>query len=65
MIGTIYDQPLNITFNIDPFALAELNKAWTHNAIQLAYISLIIGFLIGAGSVYIYYWRRRNANGDQ
>jgi hypothetical protein len=58
MIGTIYDKPLSVNFTFDPVALAELNRAWIHNATQLGYISLAIGFLIGAGSVYLYFWRR-------
>lgn len=51
---------------IDPVALQQINAAWMRNAMQLGTFCLIVGFLIGAGSVYLYYWRkeREQLEGD-
>ncbi len=49
----------NITASsIDPVTLAAFNAVWTRNALQLGKICLIIGFVIGAVSVYIYMRRK-------
>jgi hypothetical protein len=49
----------NITVSpIDPQTLLALNAAWTHNALQLGKICLVIGFIIGAASVYVYMRRK-------
>jgi hypothetical protein len=60
--GTIYDAPLKINYTFDPVALQQLNAAWMHNAKLLGLFCLIVGFLIGAGSVYLYYWRKRRGD---
>jgi hypothetical protein len=62
--GTIYDKPLNVSLTIDPVALQQLNDAWLHNAKLLGLFCLVVGFLIGAGSVYLYYWRRSREMAD-
>lgn len=58
----ILDQPLpTVTEAIDPVLLAELNAAWMHNALLLGKICLVVGFIIGAVSVYFFYMRRKYA----
>lgn len=53
MIGTIHDIPTTIpTMNIGQ--LTAINQAWTHNAMQLGYFCLAVGFLIGVGAGYIF-----------
>lgn len=43
---------------IDPVVLAQLNDAWMHNAMQLGYFCLAVGFVIGFTSAYIYQKRK-------
>jgi hypothetical protein len=43
---------------IDPVMLAQLNEAWTHNAMQLGYFGLAVGFAIGFVSAYLYQKRK-------
>jgi hypothetical protein len=43
---------------IDPAQLAAINQLWYNNAMQLGWVCLGVGFLIGAVSVYLYYWRK-------
>lgn len=60
--GTIHDMPTVIpTLNSSclPF-LTAMNQAWWNNAMQLGWLCLVVGFLIGAVSVYLYYRRREN-----
>lgn len=53
--GTILDQGKNLSeITIDPEQLAALNAVWTHNAILLGEICLVVGFVIGAVSMYFY-----------
>lgn len=55
----ILDQPLPVVpAAIDPVLLAELNDAWMHNALLLGKICLVVGFVIGAVSVYVYMRRK-------
>lgn len=61
--GTIHDVP-TIMPAIDPAQLAAINQLWWHNAMMLGYFCLGVGFLIGAGSVYLYYWRKRREDDD-
>lgn len=46
-----------ITPAIDPVTLAAINQAWMNNAMQLGSFCLVVGFLIGFGSAYIFYKR--------
>lgn len=43
---------------IDPAMLAQLNEAWTHNAMQLGWFALAVGFVIGFASAYFYQKRK-------
>jgi hypothetical protein len=52
--GTIHDLP-TIAPVIDPVQLAAINAAWLHNAIQLGWFCLVVGFLIGLATMYLYY----------
>ena len=60
--GTILDYGKNVSeITIDPVQLAALNTAWTHNALLLGKICLVVGFIIGAVSMYFY---MRNKYGE-
>lgn len=49
------DLPLVVaTPEIPIEALTALNAAWMHNALLLGKICLVVGFIIGAVSVYFY-----------
>lgn len=55
----ILDTPAIIaTQAIDPGTLATLNEAWTTNAIQLGWICLAVGFIIGFASATLYFRRK-------
>lgn len=43
---------------IDPVVLQQLNDAWMHNALQLGYVALLVGFAIGFTAAYIYQKRK-------
>jgi len=54
----ILDAPLLVTTPaIDPATLAAINQAWTSNAMMLGEFCLVVGFLIGFGSAYMYFKR--------
>jgi hypothetical protein len=55
----ILDVPLAVvTPAIDPGTLAALNQAWFNNTMQLGWICLAIGFVIGFASGYTYLKRK-------
>ena len=60
----ILDPPsLPVITDIDPVLLSQINDAWMHNALLLGKICLVVGFAIGAVSVY-FYMRRKYADTD-
>lgn len=46
-----------VTPAIDPATLAALNQVWMNNTMQLGTFTLVVGFLIGFASAYIYFKR--------
>ena len=52
--GTIHDIPTLAPAAIDPAQMAAINAVWWHNAMQLGYFCLAVGFLIGLISGYYY-----------
>lgn len=43
---------------IDPGTLASLNEAWAHQAMQLGWICLAVGFVFGLAAATIYFKRK-------
>jgi len=53
------DLPLVVvTPAIDPATLQAINQAWMNNTVQLGWICLAIGFVIGFASGYLYLKRK-------